>query len=401
MFVVTAGAPVFAQDAGRDGADREETVRNDIEKLRVSLIDKGVAFLRKSQAPEGGFSTQMGIGPTTVIGTGLLEAGVKPDDPMLDAALKYVLSSVQPNGGIYTADSRYRNYETSLGILFVATANKLKKGDGGKDTGGRDTDGKDTGGKGPYDAILAKAETYLRLCQYTEENGNLEKEEYRGGVGYGPGQRAMRPDLSNVHYFLDAMRALGRGPDDPAVKNALIFVSRCQNLESEYNTLPYATENPDGGFVYTIPGGDSPEGEPGRSRNEQGRGEQALRTYASMTYAGLKSMIFAGVDQDDKRVKAAYEWARQNYDLTRNPGMGENGLYYYYQVLAKTLDAMKVDRMEDKDGARHDWKAELVTILAEKQQPDGSWVNSATRWMEGDANLVTGYVLMVLADCGK
>ena len=35
-------------------------------------------------------------------------------------------------------------------------------------------------------------------------------------------------------------------------------------------------------------------------------GKRMLRSYGSMTYAGLKSMIFAGVGPDDPRVKAAY-----------------------------------------------------------------------------------------------
>ena len=41
-----------------------------------------------------------------------------------------------------------------------------------------------------------------------------------------------------------------------------------------------------------------------------------------MTYAGLKSMIYAGVKHDDPRVKAAYEWIQKHYTLDENPGMG-------------------------------------------------------------------------------
>ena len=79
--------------------------------------------------------------------------------------------------------------------------------------------------------------------------------------------------------------------------------------------------------------------------------------------------------------------------------MGANGLYYYYQVLSKTLDTMDLKEMEDAQGKKHDWRKELVEELAKRQNPDGSWRNVATSWMEGDPNLVTGYVMMVLADC--
>ena len=59
-----------------------------------------------------------------------------------------------------------------------------------------------------------------------------------------------------------------------------------------------------------------------------------------MTYAGLKSMIYAGLTPDDPRVKAALDWLKTNYTLDSNPGLGEAGLYYYYDTFARALDAM-------------------------------------------------------------
>ena len=66
-----------------------------------------------------------------------------------------------------------------------------------------------------------------------------------------------------------------------------------------------------------------------------------LRSYASMTYAGLKSMIFAGVGPEDPRVKAAVSWIRKHYDLQSNPGMGTAGLFYYYHTFGKAMTALK------------------------------------------------------------
>jgi squalene-hopene/tetraprenyl-beta-curcumene cyclase len=51
----------------------------------------------------------------------------------------------------------------------------------------------------------------------------------------------------------------------------------------------------------------------------------------------------------------------------------------------------------DPAGKVHDWRAELVAALAKRQNPDGSWVNPADRFMEGDPNLVTSYALLALA----
>jgi len=116
-----------------------------------------------------------------------------------------------------------------------------------------------------------------------------------------------------------------------------------------------------------------------------------------MTYAGLKSMIYAGVEPDDPRVKAAFKWVQMHYDVKSNPGMGDTGLYYYYHTFAKALDAMGVDEVQDADGNVHRWRRELREELLRRQQPDGSWVNGkAPRWLEGDPSLVTGYVLLTL-----
>ena len=44
-----------------------------------------------------------------------------------------------------------------------------------------------------------------------------------------------------------------------------------------------------------------------------------------------------------------------------------------------------------------DWRKQLAAKLISLQKPDGSWQNPTRRWMEGDPNLTTAYVLMALA----
>jgi squalene-hopene/tetraprenyl-beta-curcumene cyclase len=122
-----------------------------------------------------------------------------------------------------------------------------------------------------------------------------------------------------------------------------------------------------------------------------------LRSYASMTYAGLKSMIYAGLTDNDPRVKAAYDYIRQHYSLDENPGLGQAGLYYYYHTFAKALALLGKPTLVDSSGRSHDWRAELVEALAKRQNANGSWVNPADRFMEGDPNLVTAYGLLALA----
>jgi squalene-hopene/tetraprenyl-beta-curcumene cyclase len=351
-------AGLAAEPAGRVGPDPE---------LYQQTVDKAVTFLTtRVQNPDGSYTPEAGIGPTALITTALMQHGRGPNDPTVARSLKYLEGSVRPDGGIYQMGTFYRNYETCLAILCFNEANR----------------------DGRYDKLLARAEAFIKGIQWDESEDKDESDFEYGGAGYG---RNKRPDLSNTAFLIDALHALGRGPEDEAMQRALIFVSRTQNLETEHNTTPFAPKNPNGGFYYTpAAGGQSMAGEtPGGG----------LRSYASMTYAGLKSMIYAGVGKDDPRVKAATEWIRRHYDLASNPGMGQAGLYYYYHVFAKALSAMGVDEFTDASGKAHDWRAELTAALAERQRDDGSWINENDRWMEGNPALVTGFALLALHYC--
>ncbi|MGH7139396.1 MAG: prenyltransferase/squalene oxidase repeat-containing protein [Pirellulales bacterium] len=341
--------------------------KSDGQHAREKAVAKAIDYLRqKGQAEDGSFSRQEGPAVTALVTSALLRNGLSVNDPLVAKALKYVEGFVHEDGGIYQQASTHQNYETCVAIVACSDANR----------------------DGRYDKLLKKAEAYVKGLQWDEEEGQDKSSFSYGGAGYG-GKK--RPDLSNTSLLLDALKAVGAGPDDKHVKKALIFVSRCQNLETEHNATPFAAKNADGGFYYTIAAG----GESFAGKLDNG----GLRSYGSMTYAGLKSMIFAGVGPDDARVKAAVEWVRKNYSLDSNPGMGDAGLYYYYHTFAKALDAVGQDEFTDADGAKHNWRDELATELASRQSKDGSWSNKNSRWMEGDPNLVTGYALLALSYC--
>jgi squalene-hopene/tetraprenyl-beta-curcumene cyclase len=338
-------------------------------RLYENTVHKAIEFFRATgQAADGSYSAQAGPAVTALVATAILKTGRTADDPLVAKSLKYVLGFVHPDGGIYAENSTHQNYETCLAIQCLTEANRDKR----------------------YVQVLKNAEKFVRGLQWDESEGHDRSQVTYGGAGYGGSKR---PDLSNTAFLIDALKSVGAGPDDEAIRKALIFVSRCQNLESEHNTTSFPAKNkkPDGGFYYTpAAGGASQAGT---------TPEGGLRSYASMTYAGLKSMIFAGVGPNDPRVKAAVGWLSRHYDLTQNPGMGSAGLYYYYHTMAKALSVMGQDQFEDVDGKKHDWRNELLAELARRQQPNGSWVNENAKWLEGDPNLVTGYALLTLTYC--
>lgn len=337
------------------------------EKSYQQMLDSSLDYLRnRGQAEDGSFSAAAGVGPTALVVSGLLENNVSASDPMLKKGLTYLEQQVREDGGIYLPDSKHRNYDTCIAMVAFAKAN---------------TDGK-------YDTVIKKAEAFVKGIQWDESEGIERSDMAFGGAGYGSHSR---PDLSNTSFLIEALRKVGNGPDDEAVQKALEFVSRCQNLETPANNSEHAAKIDDGGFYYTVAaGGESKAGV---------EADGGLRSYGSMTYAGLKSMIYAGLDESDPRVKAAVSFLQKNYDLESNPGMGQQGLFYYYHTMAKALDALGEAEFTDAAGKVHDWKKELRSKLAELQREDGSWVNDNARWMEGDPNLVCGYSLLALAYC--
>jgi squalene-hopene/tetraprenyl-beta-curcumene cyclase len=198
--------------------------------------------------------------------------------------------------------------------------------------------------------------------------------------------------------MVEALLAAGVPKDDPAIKKALVFIGRSQNLESEFNNQPFAAKTTDddkGGFVYNLADQDNPKSE---KRTAAG----GLRSEGGMTYAGLKSFLYAGVSKDDPRVKAAVAWVKKHYTVTENPGMGQAGLYYYYHTFAKAMDALGEEMFEDAKKVKHDWRQELFDQLKKNQQADGSWVNKGSpAFLENMPELATAFALLSVSYCRK
>ena len=115
-----------------------------------------------------------------------------------------------------------------------------------------------------------------------------------------------------------------------------------------------------------------------------------------MTYAGLKSMIYAKLSKDDPRVKAAVEWISRHYTFDENPGMKDAGLYYYLHTCSKALSVLGDGNLVDASGVQRPWREEFIRSLVAKQKDGGMWVNANGRWWESQAELSTAYSMMAL-----
>lgn len=374
LLTVTLGtASLFGQAATQPA--RHESLK---QELRLG-VERGLNFLRSKQNAETG---QWGDSePVAITALGIISFMLDPNrkagDPVpaeVEKATKFLLSNVKPDGGIYT--KARGNYNTALALTALMLNPKPEN-----------------------EEVMLKARRYLVTRQLDLDDKGKQDNPLDGGIGYGD-DKGMHADMSNMVFALEAIHyseALLADKGD-AVKNepklnyaaAIDFIQRCQN-RPESNKSSWVSKAPDdaGGFIYNPV-------ETRGAKVENADGSISLRSYGSISYAGLLSFIYAGLEKDDPRVKAVIEWLQNHYTLDENPGLGASGLYYYFHTMSKALSTADIDFIKTKDGKVIDWRADLTSKLLSLQKGDGSWANAEGRWMESDPVLVTSYILMAL-----
>jgi len=350
-----------------------------------AAIAKSLAFLKSQQKPDGGWQTEKDPPAITAIVLKAFSQDPKtgPNADFVKKGYAKLVSYQLDNGGIY--QDLLANYNTSIALSALTSANDPA-----------------------YKPQIDRAVAYLKGIQWTDKTGPGPKGEkiaddknnWWGGWGY---SRAGRPDLSNAQMAVEALESAGLKKDDPAFQNALKFITRNQN-RSETNDQKFAGD--DGGFVYS-PANDG-ESQAGVIFGPDG--VRIVRSYGSMTYAGLKSMIYAGLTKEDPRVKGAWDWICKNWTVEVNPGMQPNdpklgdmtryGLYYYYHTMARALHVYGEPIIVDAKGVKHDWRVELAAQLAALQKEDGSW-QGEQKWFEDNKVLATSYVVLALQEIQK
>ena len=334
-------------------------------KVLEKRIERGTSYLKTQQADGGWFGGYPTVGQTALAVTAMADGHLKlrADDPAVNRAVRFVLSNIQSDGGIYSPKIGLGNYNTSIAILMLVALENPK-----------------------HRRTIDRATQYVTGIQ---KKADPSEDSGSGGWGYDP-ERKKKADMSNTNWALEAIAAakqVGVEVDPRVHERALVFLKRCQN-DPEVNDLAYAAANPDGGAIYRP--------DDSKAGKVIIRGRQGWRSYGSMTYAMLKGYVYADLKKDDPAVAATWRWISNNYTLAENPGMRDAGLYYYYVTFAKALAAYGRRTVTDEFGEEHDWAVELGQMLIEKQRKDGSWVNANPRWYESDSVLVTSYALMAL-----
>jgi squalene-hopene/tetraprenyl-beta-curcumene cyclase len=353
-------------------------------------LDAGAEYLRSSQNPDGGYgplgkqarvenTSEVGITALVVYALAKHPRKYRPvDGPFLSRAVQFVLSHQQDDGGFYLrGDPQLRNYRTCVVLMALNALDRVQ-----------------------FAEPIRKGQAFIKSEQYDETRGYAKGEHlYYGGIGRSGG---LRPDNSNAAYAAEVFVETGLSGSDPVWKKLETFVSRCQNSPTVDPLLKKEGIGTTGdwGFRY------QPTDTRGPAETLDS-GDRVFSSYGSMTYQGLKSLLYAQVGRDDPRVRGAFEWIARNYTVTENPGMaaksdpksGLQGLFYYYHTMAKTLSVLGQPEITDGKGVRHNWARELAAQLLSLQRKEGYWQNESGRFWEDLTTLDTAYAMVTLVLC--
>ena len=328
-------------------------------------VASGVKWLSNVQKENGSWSDER-FPALSALSLWGITASKQGDRKTVDSAVKFITSHVKTDGGIYREVPGQKggglsNYNTAICMMALYA------------TGRKD-----------LDKIIRDARSFVASGQHTGDD------VYKGGFGYDRDTNRAYTDLMNTHFSMEALRRT-QGVEDTRPANekkadikwdeALAFVEQLQSPKE-------AGKDQEGGFFYHPT-------DPKAGTVTNTAGKVFLRSYGSMTYAGLLSMVYAKVPPNDPRVVSALDWAGKHWTLEENPGMGQQGLYFFFNVISRALTAAGRDTIPGKKGDIQ-WRKELVKRIVALQKEDGSWVNNNGRFWENDPVLATSYAILAL-----
>ncbi|RYD46276.1 MAG: cycloartenol synthase, partial [Verrucomicrobiaceae bacterium] len=260
-MIGTATAGASAQNTGR-----HESLKQEIRQA----IARGNAWLKTQQKEDGHWDDE-GLPAFTALA---LTAATR--DPSLDLkaplpahiekGFSWMLDQQKDDGGIYNRGLTVYNTATAVTALVSSEQEK-------------------------YEPAIVKARKHLIDQQWDIDKEKETDNPNDGGIGYG--SKNDRSDMSNTYLAIEALALSkkviedGKHGDQPDLNwdAAVAFLSRCQNLEAT-NDREWASDDAKnkGGFIYG-----PNETKAGEEKLENGR--TALRSYGSISYAGLLSLV--------------------------------------------------------------------------------------------------------------
>lgn len=341
-------------------------------------------WLVMQQTPEGAWEAGPSISSpayTALILTALREAPPelrKVYQPNIDKATAWLTTKQNEDGSFSEQGGIMKSYVT--GVVLSALGPDKEK----------------------YKDAIAKAHDWARKSIATVGFAT-------GGFGYGDlginsktGEiESKDANLSTTNVLVDGLEDSGFPKDDP-LRDLVVQFAKANQNNGETNTKEdvikalrdagYTVGN-DGGFVYSVIT---------TKAASDPASPDVLRSYGTMTYAGLKIFLFGGLEKNDPAVKAAIKYIRNTFSIDKHPGFEFDkseradlqGIFYYYLTMSRALDAWGENPLAMKGGKTIDWPRALGTKLLALQK-DARWINENPRWWEDKDVMVTAYVLNI------
>lgn len=318
--------------------------------LAPGALRRGVGFLSSRQHTDGGWRSETygllrsGQSLTPLIANALLDAGVPVRDSRVVRAVRFAEGTAGADGAVGMSGYDYPCYATALSLrLFVRTGHPL----------------------------APRLEGWLRSQQMSPANGWRPEDLAFGAWGIGGVPRTAPDsghiDISMTRHVLEALAEAGVPPSDAAMRNALVFLSRCRN--------------PDGGsFFSTVETG----------ANKAGEAPTGFHSYATATADALIGQVavcgpaahtaLAWLQANDHAVLPAgfHSPARRRY--------AEGLRFYYVDAAVRAFRAAGVRR-----------PVPYAAALAACQSPDGGWRNAEPLVKEDDPLIATAFAVSALA----
>jgi prenyltransferase beta subunit len=322
-------------------------------RIESGALQKATQYLWAQQAEDGGFHSatygllRSGQSLTPFVLDALLalpDVTLAPKPAALERALAFIKKNTNADGALGVMDETsadYPNYATSLAVMVMVKAKRSV-------------------------SEITPMVAHLQAQQFSERNGWKRDDRVYGA--WGMGGPIHRPpatghvDLSMTRYVLEALRAGGVPPSDPAIAKALVYLERSQNK--------------DGGFYFSTV---NPE------INKAGEANGVYASYGTATADGLLALRAVGIPEHDARVQKAIDWLKGHHQSDRAPGFdgtaraswGSGLRFYYASVISKA--------------------ALGLPVTLPSQGPDGSFRNENKMVKEDDPLIATTFAVHVLA----
>lgn len=374
VLAVPASPSLFAEESSEEAKARNERYDPEFRKRVADAIDRGVAWLLKTQRPDGSWESKNNkvypMGPTALGVLTLLKGGTKPDHPAVTKAFAYLRKL--PMKKTY-----------SVGVLLMAL------------------DARNAPARDPF--AVEKVDKYGKSARKDPCLSNIAKEDaawMKEGVDFLLAHRTKEGvwrypskeqfDLSCTQYALLGLKAAtrcGLGVPPKVWLDALRFLLAFQQKDGKAVRLKANEVRGDYRIAWT---------EQAKARGFS-YSKRLKAASGSMTTAGLAGLVICQSELWDSRkfkgdmrqgtrlaIRDAMAWMQLWYTPRVNPIVGPDGKprhagppavggpnhYYYLYGLERFGILGRVRFIGD-----HDWYEEGAEILMFDQLDDGSWPN--------------------------